>query len=138
MTSFLVIPSPEKSLLIPRPSNTVPVAILAATADILDWCISLGKQTQRNTNTRGKRNPTGSSISGVLSAVTCKLRKTSRLEITDPKTKSNFWQNLNNLLHEFENHTFTKKQCSIDFVLFYKIGSENIFFKRKRTFIKQG
>lgn len=138
MTSSLVIPSPEKSLLILRPSNTVPVAILAATADILDCCISLGKQTQRNTNTRGKRNPTGSSISGVLSAFTCKLRKTSRLEITDPKTKSNFWQNLNNVLHEFENRIFTKRQCSIDFVLFCKIGSENIFLKWKRTFIKQG
>lgn len=110
MTSSLVIPSPEKSPLIPRPSNTVPVAILAATADILDCCISLGKQTQRNTNTRGKRNPTGSSISGVLSAVTCKLRETTKLEITDPKTKSNFWQNLNNLLHEFENRTFTRRK----------------------------
>lgn len=110
MTSSLVIPSPEKSLLILRPSNTVPVAILAATADILDCCISLGKQTQRNTNTRGKRNPTGSSISGVLSAFTCKLRETSRLEFTDPKTKSNFWQNLNNLLHEFENRTFTRRK----------------------------
>lgn len=44
MTSSLVIPSPEKSLLILRPSNTVPVAILAATADILDCCILLGKK----------------------------------------------------------------------------------------------
>lgn len=42
MTSSLVIPSPEKSLLILRPSNAVPVAILAATADILDcWRLQL-------------------------------------------------------------------------------------------------